>query len=229
MLNAGKVKQTRLCRRSNAPSEQQQKIHCGVWPIRPGELTYRCDLVRPRGAPIPTHQIKRAISDTFLAKKGSLVDRSRKGVIGCETAQNLGNFNILFWRKFPRELHFFCVCSNFDHFVGKFWSKSKNKGSLRIKLWKRGHSVTNRCIKGICLQAHDVGLHRHTRRHSHWKAVQGSAPLKTALFRPFFSFRDHTYIVLKEKCISMLNFSPIVVKFQLMRLWNLIENSFQKP
>ena len=53
-------------------------------------LTYKSD----RGVPTNTSN-ERTISNNLLAKKGVIGWRLKKKVIGCEVAQNLGNF-ILF-------------------------------------------------------------------------------------------------------------------------------------
>ena len=46
----------------------------------------------------------------------------KKGVIGCETAQNSGNFNLLFNSSFDSNANFF---SKFD-FAGTFLSNKQN-------------------------------------------------------------------------------------------------------
>ena len=76
----------------------------------PRALTYKSD----GGEPSNTLN-QGAISDNFLAKKGSLSNRSEKGVIGCEIAQNLCNFNNLFSLNFCCDLqNLMILMENFD-------------------------------------------------------------------------------------------------------------------
>ena len=75
---------------------------------------------------------------TIFFKKGAIGWQIRKkGVIGCETAHNLGNLTHFF--------EIFGAICKFANFARTFqdW-KSKNRGSLGVKLCKRGHPVTNR-------------------------------------------------------------------------------------
>ena len=52
------------------------------------------------GVPIPSYKIKGLSMKIFLLKRGSLGDRSKRGVIGCENAQNADNFNFFFFEIF---------------------------------------------------------------------------------------------------------------------------------
>ena len=83
--------------------------------------------IKVTGVHLPTHQIKGAISDNFLERKGSVGERSEKGVIRCETAQNQGNFNTFFW-KFS--LRFVDLTTSSEHFD----QRCRNRGLLGVKL-----------------------------------------------------------------------------------------------
>ena len=140
---------------------------CRSWssgcPQPKGEGTH---IKSDRRAPTNTSN-QGTISDNLLAKKGSLSDRYEKGVIGCETAQNLANFNNVFFFQIWQNLMF--LPENFDQ-------KCKNRGSLGVKLWKSGQSVTNQCRKGVCWQVQDV----------YW--LMGMPPRKSLNFTPCGDF-----------------------------------------
>ena len=86
-----------------------------------------------------------AISGNFLAKKGVIGWQIKKEVIGCETAQNLGNFTLFFFWNFR------CSLQNLMSSPEILIEKSKNLWSLGVKLWGGGQLVTNWCRKGSLL------------------------------------------------------------------------------
>ena len=96
-----------------------------------GVLTYK----REGGAPTNASNHE-AISDNFLAKKGSLNDRSKKG----------GSLGVKMHKIWAILTHFFLTFllqfanffQNWMILTGKFDRKSKYRGSLGVRLWKRG-------------------------------------------------------------------------------------------
>ena len=104
-----------------------------------GALTYNSD-----GVCLLMHQIKGVSVTIFLRKWESLGDRSEKGnhwVWNCTKSEQL----FFFFQILAAICKFFqklmILPENFDQ-------KSKNRRSLGVKLWKSGHSGTNRCRKG---------------------------------------------------------------------------------
>ena len=123
-------------------------------------------------------ELKGAVSDNFLAKKGHWVTDSKRGVTACEIAQNPDNFNFLRGKKknFPaiykQKFTIWWFCRNILIEKAKIawhWVKSCEKG---------GHLVTNWCRKGVYWQAHSI--HRPI-----WRCPWGSEYVRFLRFHDF--------------------------------------------